>query len=130
MHAGVGGSRPKATLLVVEDDPMIAQLLTVMFRDDFNPVVATNGREALDLARSVRPAANTQDLMLPDISGRTLLEDLKADPATADIPVVVVSAFTRSLAEIDRARVARVVSKPFSPLELLDAVREVARRDE
>lgn len=109
---------------------MIAQLLTVMFRDDYQAVVAATGREALDLARKVRPSAITLDLMLPDIPGREILEDLKADPQTADIPIIVVSAFTRNLRDIDRSRITRVVAKPFSPLELIDAVREAVGDEE
>ncbi len=129
--AGASGDADKrATVLVVEDDPMIAQLLTVMFRDDYQAVVAATGREALDLARKVRPSAITLDLMLPDIPGREILEDLKADPQTADIPIIVVSAFTRNLRDIDRSRITRVVAKPFSPLELIDAVREAVGDEE
>jgi CheY-like chemotaxis protein len=112
------------TLLVVEDDPMISQLLTVMFRDDYTLLMADTGRRALELARTEHPAAITLDLMLPDVHGRQILADLKSDPATAGIPIIVVSAYTRSLGEADRERAVRVVSKPFSPVELLDAVRE------
>lgn len=129
MRGGAGADRLKATVLVVEDDPMIAQLLTVMFREDFHAVIASSGQEALEIARREHPAAITLDLMLPDMPGREILEDLKSDPATADIPVIVVSAFTRSLGDVDRGRVSRVVAKPFSPLELLDAVRHAVTGD-
>jgi len=114
-----------ATVLVVEDDPLIAQLLGVMLRDDFRLLVAGTGKEALEMARAERPSAITLDLMLPDVHGQEVLAGLKADPATADIPVIVVSAYTRSLREIDRKQVVRVVAKPFSPIELLEAVRDV-----
>ena len=122
------GDEPVATVLVVEDDPMIAQLLGVMLRDDFRAITAETGREALELARSERPAAITLDLMLPDLHGRDVLAALKADPATAEIPVIVVSANTRSLPEVERSQVVQVVSKPFSPLELLEAVRGAVAR--
>jgi CheY-like chemotaxis protein len=120
--------RPLATVLIVEDDPTIAQLLVVMLRDDFRPVIAETGREALELARSERPAAITLDLMLPDLHGRDVLAALRADPGTAQIPVIVVSAYTRSLRDVDESQVVRVVSKPFSPLELLEAIRGAVTR--
>ncbi len=119
------GGQDVATVLVVEDDPLIAQLLGVMLRDDFRLLVAGTGKEALEMARAERPSAITLDLMLPDVHGQEVLAGLKADPATADIPVIVVSAYTRSLREIDRKQVVRVVAKPFSPIELLEAVRDV-----
>ena len=120
--------RPLATVLVVEDDPTIAQLLLIMLRDDFRPVIAETGREALELARSERPAAITLDLMLPDLHGRDVLATLRADPGTAQIPVIVVSAYTPSLRDVDESQVVRVVSKPFSPLELLKAIRGAVTR--
>jgi putative two-component system response regulator len=120
--------QPLATVLVVEDDPTIAQLLVVMLRDDFRLVMAETGREAIELARSERPSAITLDLMLPDLHGRDVLAALQADPGTAEIPVIVVSAYTRSLRDVDESQVVQVVSKPFSPLELLEAVRNAATR--
>jgi len=116
----------KAAILVVEEDPTIAKFLTVMVRDDFQALVATTGQEALDLARRERPAVITLDLMLPYIPGRIILEALKGDQATAHIPAIVMSAFTRNLGATDRSRAARIVAKPFRPIELLEAVRDVA----
>ncbi|MBA3540016.1 MAG: response regulator, partial [Deltaproteobacteria bacterium] len=79
-------------LLVIEDDPTFAITLLEMARaSGFKGVVATNGQQGLDHARTVRPDAVTLDLKLPDIDGWVLLDRLKHDPATRHIPVHVIS---------------------------------------
>ncbi len=79
-------------LLVIEDDPTFAITLLEMGRQSgFKGVVATNGLQALELARTIKPDAVTLDLRLPDIDGWVLLDRLKHDPVTRHIPVHVVS---------------------------------------
>jgi DNA-binding response OmpR family regulator len=80
------------------------------------------------LARRLRPAVILLDLGLPYRSGGALLEDLKADPATAGVPVLVVSALAADLSPARRALAAGVVAKPFSPAALLAAVRDAVAR--
>ena len=88
-HAG-DDSRP--LVLVVEDDPAAAELLTrQLARAGFSTDVARTGQEALAKAKERRPAAITLDILLPDLDGWEVLTRLKRDPATSDIPVVVVS---------------------------------------
>ena len=119
------GAAPSAeqTVLVVEDDEMLRELILEILGGEYRVVVAETGQQALDLARRVAPAAITLDLMLPDGHGARILSELKADPATAAIPVVVTSAYTGGLPARHRALVARVLFKPFGPIELLDALR-------
>jgi len=79
-------------LLVIEDDVTFAMTMLEMARQSgFKGVVATNGQQALELARTVKPDAVTLDLRLPDIDGWVLLDRLKHDPATRHIPVHVIS---------------------------------------
>jgi signal transduction histidine kinase/DNA-binding response OmpR family regulator len=79
-------------VLVVEDDPAAAELLTRQLESaGFNTVLARTGNDALAKARERRPAAITLDILLPDLDGWEVLTRLKRDAATSDIPVVVVS---------------------------------------
>jgi HAMP domain-containing protein/CheY-like chemotaxis protein len=81
-----------ASLLVVEDDPHYARILLDMARDvGFKVLVATNGAEALLLAREHQPMAVSLDIFLPDMLGWTVLSQLKQNPATRHIPVQVVT---------------------------------------
>jgi CheY-like chemotaxis protein/signal transduction histidine kinase/HAMP domain-containing protein len=75
-------------LLVVEDDPSYARIVAGIARDrGLKILVAMNGSEALELARSFRPTAVSLDVFLPDMLGWTVLSRLKQDPALRHIPV-------------------------------------------
>jgi HAMP domain-containing protein/CheY-like chemotaxis protein/signal transduction histidine kinase len=82
----------EAVLLIVEDDPHYARVLSDLARDKgFKVLVAMRGGEALTLARQFRPAAISLDVFLPDMLGWTVLSHLKQDPGTRHIPVQIVT---------------------------------------
>ena len=112
--------------LVIEDDPIIQRLLeNILKPEDYAVTTTDSALGAMDLVRRLRPQVILLDLGLPYRSGATLLAELKADPATADVPVVVVSAMDEVLTDERRAQAAAVLAKPFSPRTLLEAVRAV-----
>jgi signal transduction histidine kinase/DNA-binding response OmpR family regulator len=79
-------------VLVVDDDPTALDLLGRTLQGaGVRVVTASDGREALNLARTLRPAAITLDVMMPDMDGWEVLRELKADADTRDIPVVMVT---------------------------------------
>lgn len=119
--SGVGAALP--TVLVVEDDESIRSLICYVLEEHYRVVVAASGHEALEVARRETPAAITLDLMLPDAHGVRVLTELKGDPTTADIPVLVTSAYTGGMPIKHRALAAAVLHKPFGPLDLLEALR-------
>ena len=81
-----------AVLLIVEDDPHYARVLSDLARDQgFRVIVAMRGADALDLARQYHPTAVSLDVFLPDMLGWTVLSHLKQDPATRHIPVQMVT---------------------------------------
>jgi CheY-like chemotaxis protein/HAMP domain-containing protein len=107
-----------ATLLVVEDDPQYARILSDLAHDTgFKVLVAMNGSEALALAREFHPAAVTLDVFLPDMLGWTVLNHLKQDPVTRHIPVQMLT-----LDEDKQHGLARgafsFITKPATPAEL------------
>jgi signal transduction histidine kinase/DNA-binding response OmpR family regulator len=86
---GPGG---RGTVLVVDDDPASRELLErYLTREGFRVAVAANGDEALATAREVRPDAITLDVLMPGKDGWSVLAALKADPALARTPVVMIS---------------------------------------
>jgi PAS domain S-box-containing protein len=117
-----------APILIVEDDRHIADLLVQhLERAGYRTLVAHRGEDALRLAREERPQLITLDIYLPDVDGFTVLERLKADPATAEIPVIIVSVLA------DRQRGVRlgavdVLGKPVDADRLLEVVAQYARR--
>jgi two-component system OmpR family response regulator len=115
-------------VLIVEDEPGVAALLAeVLAGAGYAPTTTGSAVGAVALVRRLRPVVVVLDLGLPFRSGGALLGDLKADPATAAIPVLVVSAMTETLTPARRAQAAGVLGKPFSPAALAVAVRSAAR---
>jgi CheY-like chemotaxis protein len=81
-----------STVLVVDDDPVARDLLQrALAKAGFRVECATDGEEAIKLARSLRPEAITLDVMMPGIDGWATLAALKADPELADIPVIMLT---------------------------------------
>ncbi|MGI9592118.1 MAG: response regulator [Myxococcota bacterium] len=86
------GESGRPLVLVIDDDPGARDLLTRrLVREGFSVTTAASGEEGLRRARDSRPAAITLDVLMPGMNGWAVLRELKADPQTADIPVVVVS---------------------------------------
>ena len=79
-------------MLVIDDDPAQRDLMVrFLERQDFAVQTATNGLDGLEMARRILPRAITLDVMMPKIDGWTVLQQLKADPDLARIPVVIIS---------------------------------------
>jgi len=80
------------TILVVDDDPVVHDLMTrYLTKEGFRAVIASDGEQALRLARQIHPIAITLDVMMPRMDGWAVLSALKFDPDTADIPVIMLS---------------------------------------
>jgi DNA-binding response OmpR family regulator len=87
-------ARPSLRLLVAEDDPAVARLYAAYAQSRGHTVlVARDGAEALVLAATERPDIVWLDISMPKLDGRDALKQLKANPRTSKIPVLVVSAF-------------------------------------
>jgi signal transduction histidine kinase/CheY-like chemotaxis protein len=118
----VAAERDMETVLVVEDDQHSAELLTVYLEGaGYRVVVARDGVEGLEQARRLRPRAVVLDILLPRVDGWDLLARLKADPATADAPVVVVSMLDERGKGLALGAVEYLV-KPVGREELLEAL--------
>jgi len=114
-----------ATVLVVDDDPGIRQLLQMSLETEgYLVLTANDGADGLERARTARPDLMVVDVMMPKMNGLDVARTLKADPETATIPIILLSA--RAQAGDLRAGTATgaddYVTKPFDPLDLLDRV--------
>jgi CheY-like chemotaxis protein len=79
-------------LLVIDDDPAVRELMQrSLGKDGFRVEVAADGRAGLEMAKSLKPAVIILDVMMPSLDGWAVLGALKADPALADIPVVMLT---------------------------------------
>ncbi len=120
-----------AKILVIDDEPDALELVGFNLKQaGFEVVTADNGAEALKKARETAPDLVLLDLMLPEIDGLEVCKALRRDPATAPIPVIMLTA---KAAEIDRVLGLELgaddyVTKPFSPRELVLRVRNLLKR--
>lgn len=107
-------------VLVVDDEESLCELLAEILAEQYDVIKAYNGKEALELARQKRPDLIISDVMMPQMSGVELLQALRADPATQDTPVILLSAASpQSVAEQAEA----FIRKPFE-VEVLERVVE------
>ena len=80
------------TVLVIDDDPAVRDLVQrYLVKEGFSVTLAASGAEGLELARKLKPRVITLDVMMPGMDGWAVLTSLKADPALAAIPVVMMT---------------------------------------
>lgn len=119
----------KKVVVCIEDEPeMIDLVKLILGRKGFDLVGAVGGREGLDTVRRLKPDLVLLDLMMPDMDGWEVYQQMKADDELKDIPVVVVTAKAQSIDKVLGLHIAKVddyVTKPFGPQELLHSVRKV-----
>ena len=116
-------------VLVVDDDDVIRQLISVNLElEGFDVETAFDGQDCLDKVKAVKPAVITLDIMMPRLDGWEAASRLRADPETAGIKVVLLSARAQEadLQRGDRLGVDAYLTKPFDPDELIATVRRLA----
>ena len=114
-------------ILVADDEVFMLRLLEMTFKKGgFTVVSCRDGKEALAKAMTELPQLIVLDVMMPGLDGLGALRQLKENPATRDIPVVVLSAKGHALTrvEAEASGAALFLAKPFSPNELLEAVQK------
>jgi len=115
-------------ILVADDESHILNVVSLKLRNaGFTVVTARDGQEALDLAQSEHPDLLITDYHMPNLSGIELCQKLKQDPATANIPAIMLTARGYHLEpnDTEQSGILRMLSKPFSPRQLLATVEEV-----
>lgn len=122
---------PRGEVLIVEDDPVIRETIgMILEREGLSIRSAADGEEALSLARDRVPDIVFLDLTMPGLDGLEVLRQLKEDPATAPVQVVIVSTRHQGREEAMSAGADEYFVKPFSPLALLRIVERLLPRKE
>jgi two-component system response regulator VicR len=121
----------KKVVICIEDEPeMIDLVQLILGRKGFELVGAVGGREGLDTVRRLKPDLVLLDLMMPDMDGWEVYQQMKADDELKNIPVIVVTAKAQSIDKVLGLHIAKVddyVTKPFGPQELLHSVNKVLK---
>ena len=124
---------PTRTILVVDDEPGIVTIVRdYLDRAGFRVLAAGDGNTALRMARSERPSLMLLDLMLPGIDGLEITRALRQDPATRNMPVIMLTALVDETDKLVGLELGAddYITKPFSPREMVARVRAVLRRAE
>lgn len=121
------GERP--LLLVADDEPDAREALSQVLAPEYDVASASDGQEALDLARAEHPDVVLLDIVMPRLDGFEVLERLRHDPATADIPVIFVSGRGDDAVKVRSLDLGAVdyLQKPFSERELRARVERTLR---
>jgi len=115
-------------ILIVDDEPHMLRVTELSVKKGgYEVLLARDGRAAVALAGQAQPALIVMDLLMPELDGMQALRELKQNPATARIPVILLTSrghvVTRQEAESSGA--ALFLTKPFSPTQLLKEVQRL-----
>ena len=116
-------------VVCIEDEPeMIDLVRLILGRKGFEVIGADGGIEGLETVKREKPDLVLLDLMMPDMDGWEVYQQIKADPNLRNIPVVVVTAKAQSIDKVLGLHIAKVddyITKPFGPQELLESVEKI-----
>ncbi len=121
-----------AKILVVEDDPDIMSLLThALGAAGFRVVTAYGGEDAIKKVKAHMPDLVLTDLAMPEVGGVAVIEEIKANPETREIPVIAVTAYVwdRLAQSAGQAGCDGYLAKPFTVKHLLEEVRKYLKSD-
>jgi CheY-like chemotaxis protein len=115
-------------VLIADDEAHMLRVAELALRrGGYTLLIAKNGREAVEITRSEKPNLIVMDVQMPVLDGLNALREIKADPSTASIPVIMLTARGHTLArsEAEGSGAAMFVTKPFSPNQLLADVQRL-----
>ena len=116
-----------------DDNDMVELVRIILGREGFQVDGVAEGQAGIKLVKEILPDLILLDLMLPDMDGLEIFRQLKNDPYTKDIPVIVITAKAQSIDKVlglEIAKVDQYISKPFRPNELVERVNMVLAAEE
>jgi DNA-binding response OmpR family regulator len=120
-------------IVCVEDEPeMIDLVKLILTKRGFDVIGASGGREGLDTISEVKPDLVLLDLMMPEMGGWEVYQQMQADEKLRDIPVIIVTAKAQSIDKVLGLHIAKVsdyITKPFEPNELVASIQKVLDND-
>jgi len=119
-------------IVCIEDEPeMIDLIQLILNRRGFEVTGASGGKEGLQIVRDTHPDLVLLDLMMPEMDGWEVYQQMKAEETTRNIPVIIVTAKAQNIDKVLGLHIAKVddyIAKPFGPQELIDSVEKVLNR--
>ena len=120
-------------ILIIDDEEDVKEIaqMGLEMAGNWSVITASSGKEGLKLAKLQQPKVILLDLMMPEWDGKETLKQLKADPVTSKIPVILMTAKTQSAiaSELVDLDLMGVITKPFRPLELSEQIINILDRN-
>ncbi len=117
------------TVVCIEDEPEMIELVRLILgRRNYKVIGADGGRLGLERIKEHNPDIVLLDLMMPDIDGWEVYNEMKSNDDMKDIPVIIVTAKTQSIDKVLGLHIAKVddyVTKPFGPQDLLNSIEKI-----
>jgi two-component system, OmpR family, response regulator VicR len=117
------------TIMVVDDEPDLLEVVKLILESDgYQVVTANGGQEALDKIERVMPGLVLLDIIMPKMDGWEVFSRIKGNPKTHDIPVIMLTAKDQRIDKLIGLHVVRVddyITKPFGRSELLERIKRV-----
>ncbi len=127
------GEDTPTRIIYIEDDPEMIELVgLILTRRGLEFTGAHGGRKGLELVKQELPDLILLDLMMPDLDGWDVYHQLKADNATQNIPVIIITAKSQTIDQVLGLQIAQVndyLCKPFHPQELIDSIEKVMGKE-
>jgi two-component system alkaline phosphatase synthesis response regulator PhoP len=121
----------KRKVLIVEDNPDLLELLRLQFKEEgFATATALNGVDAIKKARSLMPDLLLLDIMLPELDGLAVCEIIRKDPATASMPILMITGLTGQLTRCAgiESGATDFVTKPFTTAQVVSRAKQLLER--
>lgn len=116
-------------VLVIDDEPGIRQIVEISIKAimDWEVVVAASGQEGVALAEAAQPDAILLDVMMPGMDGLTTLQRMQANPATQQIPTILLTAKAQPSEQekFSQLPIAGIITKPFKAADLVRQMRSI-----
>ena len=120
--------KPKRIVYIEDEQDMIDLVRLILSRKGYEVSGANGGREGLDMIRTTKPDLVLLDLMMPDMDGWEVYQQLKASDVTRTIPVIIITAKAQNIDKVLGIHIAKVddyIPKPFTPQQLVESVEHV-----
>ena len=125
---------PARTIVYIEDESeMIDLVRLILERRSYEVIGAIGGVEGLAMVQKELPDLVLLDLMMPDMDGLEVYQQMRAEEVTREIPVIILTAKAQNIDKVLALHIAKVddyLAKPFSPQELIDSVERIFARNE
>lgn len=127
------GSGPTKVVCIEDEGEMIELVKLILSKKDIQVFGAIDGPSGLDLIEEVKPNLVLLDLMMPEMDGWEVYQQMKVRPGMSEIPVIVITAKAQNIDKVLGLHIAKVddyITKPFGPTQLLNSIERVLQARE